>query len=532
MSRPTFNLVDEPWVPVVDLDGHQRELGLRDLFVDAHRLRGVVDPSPLAEFSILRLLWVLTHRLIQGPKSNAEWKAQWLRGRFDEAAVDAYFDKWRHRFDLFDERWPFYQVGGLETVTKAGDPERATISKLVPESASKSNPTLFDHSIDDSPPRVSSSGAARMLLIAQAFSFGGGKALQSVCPAWGTTTHPNFEYAPCTGAISAYVDQPILYRTLSANLPLIGPEKQTRFLSGPNDLPAWERSSQPTPGSRVPNGYLDRCSWLPRFIRLFPDEHGYTSQVAFTHGTRFAEDAESRNPFSVQTRDKKTGRPVPVNLDPARAVWRDSTALFANTTETADIIPFCVRELRDGRLSEVVGNEGVLPVVCIGLANDQANALAWRRETITAPLRLLSGEATTMLEAALGDIEAVWQALRSALYSLARGLLETEDRSADDTTVKQVRNRFLAKVEFWERMEPRFRLFIGDLDEHARAAWIGEAKRIAHAGLVRASNYVEGNAARVGQALVKAERSLAVALAKVGPSSPTSNNPSNSPEAS
>ncbi|MER3603458.1 MAG: type I-E CRISPR-associated protein Cse1/CasA, partial [Thermus sp.] len=44
---------------------------------------------------------------------------------------------------------------------------------LVPERANGNNPTLFDHTMDDNPPRATYAEAARALLVHQAFKTGG-----------------------------------------------------------------------------------------------------------------------------------------------------------------------------------------------------------------------------------------------------------------------------------------------------------------------------------------------------------------------
>ena len=54
----SFNLVDEPWLPVMWSDGTAGEVGLRDALVRAHEIREMVDGSPLVTVSLHRLLLV------------------------------------------------------------------------------------------------------------------------------------------------------------------------------------------------------------------------------------------------------------------------------------------------------------------------------------------------------------------------------------------------------------------------------------------------------------------------------------------
>ena len=93
---PTFNLIDEPWVPVRLLDGTRMELGFLELFLQAHDLMEVRDESPLVTAALHRLLIVLGHRITDGPKTEKHWGELWKAKRFDEKAVRVYFQRW-HR---------------------------------------------------------------------------------------------------------------------------------------------------------------------------------------------------------------------------------------------------------------------------------------------------------------------------------------------------------------------------------------------------------------------------------------------------
>src|SRR5690606_8926531 len=110
----------------------------------------------------LRLLLALLHRVF-GPKDRSDWRALWKAGCFDANALDAYFAKWSNRFDLFDKEHPFYQV--------AEEPQRpASIGALLYELFSA---TLFEHTLHDAGVTLSPAAAARTLLVAQMYGFGG-----------------------------------------------------------------------------------------------------------------------------------------------------------------------------------------------------------------------------------------------------------------------------------------------------------------------------------------------------------------------
>ena len=163
---PSFDLVSEPWIPCLRLDGSPDTLGLLDTLVQAHELREVVDASPLVTASLHRLLLAILHRNFGPPKYDA-WRELWAAGRFDEGVLTDYFDQWRHRFDLFDEERPFYQTPAM--------PEKMLkdVTKLAEDAAAGNNPTLFDHSLDDGTRTMTAANAACLLVAQQSYSLGG-----------------------------------------------------------------------------------------------------------------------------------------------------------------------------------------------------------------------------------------------------------------------------------------------------------------------------------------------------------------------
>jgi len=529
MFQHSFNLIDEPWIPVVDDEGRTREVGLEELFTSSHTLRALADSSPLSLFSMLRLLLVVAHRIVEGPTGLGHWKKIWHAGRFDENAVKAYFERWRHRFDLFDPEWPFLQVGGFETVTK-NVISKSPISRLLPELATGNNPTLFDHSFEEHPKPMSGSECARALLVAQTFGLGGGKGPTSRRPGQPIFTHPYSSHAPGAGAVAVWVRRDTLYATLVANLVWLKPDRAPPHCSDSNDKPTWERDTLRGPTEATPTGYLEVCTWPARYVRVLPEADGRVREMCFAQGAIIAQDSGFDNPFAFFEVDDKRGK-VPVPLNPERAVWRDSSALFAVAGKNAKSIPpEAVRVLRDGRVADLQTTSGIIDLVCVGLANDKANPLLWRTEIIPTPVRLIEDPDTVaLLEACLADVEAVWQVLRGATRSLAYALLETDTKAPDTKEVTRVQDRMLRRVGYWERMDHAFRAFMVGLDEPARLAWRQAARRAAYDGLKRAADFVEGNVARVGRALSKADRKLAMELAKLEPKSPvTDSTPSSS----
>ena len=140
MSR--FNLLDEPWIAVVyDDKGHTKEISLLDLFQNAHCYKELAGDTKTQDFAVLRVLLAILHTVFSRFDADGEvyewlevderfrqlesvdesdleeyenalfetWLALWQAGQFPEI-VTQYLEKWRDRFYLFDEAYPFFQV--------------------------------------------------------------------------------------------------------------------------------------------------------------------------------------------------------------------------------------------------------------------------------------------------------------------------------------------------------------------------------------------------------------------------------------
>lgn len=150
-ADPRFDLLVQPWIPCLTLDGGQVELGLLDVLGMAHELREVVDPSPVATYGLYRLLLaIVQHRL--APRSQADWIALFSAGRFPAELVDRLRADEGDCFGLFDEARPFYQVQDLgEDPSKSGKPSATptSVGRLRPEIPTETNVNHFRHELDD-----------------------------------------------------------------------------------------------------------------------------------------------------------------------------------------------------------------------------------------------------------------------------------------------------------------------------------------------------------------------------------------------
>ncbi len=513
-ARPSFNLLDERWIPcVMDEDGRAGEFGLREVLARAPEIREIADPSPLVTVTLHRLLLAILHRNF-GPRNVSEWEKLWESGRWDQPCLDQYFAAWHERFDLFHDRYPFYQVASIE------QQYAVTITKLTHELASPGNAaTLFDHTIPDSV-AFSPAQAARYLLAHQSFTVGG---LVSLRKGEDPKICKSADAAPLTKGAVTLVRGASLFRTLMLNLHQYNRESEAPFRFDLDDTPAWERDEETRPEDRHPKGYLDLLTWQSRRIRLFPETSpaGETvvRRVAIMKGYQFPavderHGRETMLAFRKNEQAKGDQDPWPaIDFREARAVWRDSLALFQSAAEQRDrpkMLSWLNELVDEGTLDKSL----ILPLDLYGLSTDRANVLFWRHEQLPVPLAYLNDEnLLDRLRQALALVEQVAGVLRQSVNNLARLLLAPESnrpdaRQPDGGAVGELARSFGAERVYWARLDVLFRQFLVKLEADRRPdeggswvygetefpAWVQQVRSVAKAAFAQTAGSLDTSA--------------------------------------
>ena len=107
-----YDVLTEPWITVVTLDGKTEETGIRGFFEKAHLYRDVVFDSPLEVYAVQRMLIAFLMDAYS-PERARDRKKLLQKGRFDMDVIDRYIADCRAEgvtFDLFDKERPFMQA--------------------------------------------------------------------------------------------------------------------------------------------------------------------------------------------------------------------------------------------------------------------------------------------------------------------------------------------------------------------------------------------------------------------------------------
>lgn len=428
MSR--FNLIDEPWIPVRWLDGKYGELGIKETLLRSKELTGIEDPSPLVTASLHRFLLAVLYRALQGPTDINKAKDLFQNG-LPVDPIEKYLEKWRDRFFLFDEKYPFGQITDFR-------PEKLNSwAVLAAENNANNAKVLFDHLDVRNAGLISEGASARWLLAAQTFSVSCGK---SELAHTGT--------APSATAVMVIPLGNNLHDTLLLSLV---PQNRKIF---ENDLTLWERVPETIPflksrPERIPDGLADRYTWRARAIRLAENDQKGIQSVGLASGVG-VKDTLHTDPLLGYRIDEKRGK-LPLQLR-ERGLWRDFDSILPDA-----------EGLAPGVIEHSINLTKNLParfprsLMALGQSNDKAKIEFWRMERYALPSalsgdRLIRSDIRRFLDKAEDAQRSLWIASKTfAEHFLGRG-----ERKPDQKDIRKFISQLPSIPCFWSVLEIKF----------------------------------------------------------------------------
>lgn len=501
----SFDLITQPWVPCVDGKGRPLELGLAETLARSHELRELTGESPLVTAALHRLLLAILHRVF-GPPGYDDWRALWEAGRFDAAALDAYFDRWRDRFDLFHPTRPFYQAADSRVAP-------ASVTTLTMDMASGADATLFDHHTMRDDVMFSPAQAARAMLALQSFGFCGTK---------GPTMQ--FTDAPWAREVVFLVAGESLFQTLLLNL-FKYPDEQV-LGTGPRDAPAWEMPDPFADNRAIPRGYLDYLTWQNRRVLLYPEDRNGSvgiCQVTVAPGLRLADGVfDPMKHYSVKGKKRSI---VPKRFTEERALWRDSSVLFhLQSTEEQALRAF--QWLSGLVFEELLPSDQAFSYMAFGICSELGKDKTHFYRAEHMPLTLaylrrrdLVNDLDMVLTLADDVGRQLWGAARSmALFVLAPQADAESARQPAGEDLSRIMAPWGVERRYWSRLELPFRNTLERLPQDREAAlieWRKTLRHIAWDAFEAAAEDVETDARHM-KAAVEGRGQLAAGLAKLG----------------
>ena len=490
----SFDLIDEAWIPVITTDGAFLELGLRNMLANAPNLREITCDTPIQSTAILPLALAILHRVF-GPADFDAWHALWQAGAFDMERLDAYFTRWRERFDLFNAQRPFLQMPDARVDSKS------LIHLIHPMG---NTGTLFSHVSDDSGLASSPAEAVRALLAARCFRTAGlGPSING--------RRVSFSDNIFARGVIFWARGNTLFETLLLNL-MQYPDEQTMPHTS-RDAPAWEMTD-PFEQRESPFGYLDYLTWSNNRVQLIPektDEGVVVRQAMVVPAINLAPHVKSPQRRYVQ-KEKKGEISFPfLYFNADKALWRDYDSLLKR--ETGKVIPPAVVEwLAELKQNERLEGDYPSRLMATGMLADQAKPVFYRQEIMPLRLELLRNEDHVHgIRLALKQAEEVANKLRNALNMLAQHVLQRGAAGKPDNNIRNdLVKQWHARERYWTELEPQFWRFIDSLVVNSDAAmhdWIADLRDQALSALQHAAS-LAGDSPWALKGEINAERYL------------------------
>lgn len=464
---PSFDLLAQPWIPIVGLDGRATAMGLEDVITKAHTVRRIAAEAPTMTAALHRLLLAVFHRAY-GPSSEAAWQDLWTAEHFPADPLRKYLERHRERFDLFQPQLPFMQCAELSSLTPA------TAAKLVPYRAVGNNVTLFDHTTSGDKVMLTPQEAARWLVTLQAFDPGGMKTPYE--------KEKSSERAPCNSFGVVLVEGRNLKETLLLNALVYLPDYEKPRMTTSDDRPVWEEQAgpSPSPDKRTARGWTDLLTWPSRRVLLSTTEADGSRMVdgvVITPGTRLDtqwsdEELMSafRRPTDAKGRFKRDAPMLPVRLHPLRGIWRHSVELLLTDVWEEGRNrqrPAALDQIAELAVINCIPADAVYTLRVFGQHLDSKATVVetWLEEEIPAPVPLLRAR-----DESLGALIGCAITLADEAGSALRSFQAEYHREFRDDPVSDIGHGY------WPRLSRPFGAFLIDL---GRARQTGRSEALA-----------------------------------------------------
>ena len=503
----TFNLLDEPWILVMNPDCTVSEVSLTQVLTKAHTFSGLAGELPTQDFAMLRLLLAVLHTVFsqvdetgsEQPIRDADdaldrWEALWQGKRFPEKPIRDYLQTWHERFYLFHPERPFYQVQEAEIGTEY---TAAKLNGAISESSNKIR--LFSMRAGAEKGTLSFAEAARWLLYVNGYDDTSSKPRQKGLPS------PGAGWLGKLGLIAAQGEN--LFETLMLNLVLLN-EKGECW--GKN-IPTWalehprtqERCEIPMPDNQAQ--LLTMQSRRLLLLRKDDQVIGYhlLGGDFFDKVNAFAEQMTLWN--YVAGKGSQPAYVQPKRHDPSKKIWREFSSLFVETGETP--LPGVV--LWQKRLK----SEGLLPqkqmtrfqVAAVQYGDKDFFVTDTFSDALGLHLSLLTDSGKVWREKILQEIAMIDDVAREIQYLGVN--IERAAGGSGSALGSQL------KEQFYDRIDLPFRKFLlaadasDDLDkqEERQAAWHEEEWQIA-ARLAKEAAAQAGQDAFVGRNVIEGKK--------------------------
>lgn len=318
-TEPRFNLIEEPWIPVVDAGLVSLRLIFTRTGSDAYRGLG---GNPVQKIALTKLLLAIAQSAYT-PQDDQDWKELGAQGL--ASACIAYLEKWHDAFYLYGEK-PFLQV----TAIKAAKVQ--SFGAVVAEVATGNTTILTQYNAEKS---FTDADKAMLLIQLMGFGFGGKKTDNSVVLSAGYLEKMNDKGKPSSGKpgpslgfmgflhsflIGKNIQETIWFNLLQRNHLDDMPYYPNGLGVAPwEDMPLGEACAS---AERLKSSLMGRLLPLSRFMLLAEDGLHYSEGLAHPGYMDGVVDPSVAVDFSAK-------KPRVLWVDPEKRPWRSLTSLLS-----------------------------------------------------------------------------------------------------------------------------------------------------------------------------------------------------------
>ena len=470
---PSFNLLDEPWIRVIRLDGTSDEVSLLTVFREATDISGIHGEIASQDVAIQRLLLAICHRAMGGPEEMDVWEEYWDDpGKLGRDAA-AYLEGYRDRFYLRHPEHPFFQVAGIH----AASGKTSGLESLIVD-VPNGDP-FFTTRIAQGLEYISWSEAARWLVHVHAFDPSGIRSGAVDDPQ--AKNGKGYPIGPgWTGQIGVVtVDGENLERTLLLNTVVCEKVDGLHDVDPAEDIPPWERDPDGPAGSLTlePTGPVSCYTWQTRRVLLHGDDARVTGlflgngDKATPQNRYLVEPMTAWRYSEPQTKKLKATVYMPRKLPTDRAFWRGLSTLVAQlspsiTVKGAGMVtryrsPGVISFYQELMMNRIVPLSGLIPLHAVGIEYGAQEAVVTElvNDVLSLPAGLLDRSSARLLGVVHDAMEET-EGVAFALRNLAANLDKARGGSPD--TASAARDH--AGAAFYQLIDERFPRWLASLD--------------------------------------------------------------------
>jgi CRISPR system Cascade subunit CasA len=413
-----FSVLEEPWIPVIDLNGKRKELGILDTLAQAHQIKEVADTIPSYEYGVFRFLCTFLMDVYR-PKDWETLQDLYELKSFDMEEIQNYIEQCKKEgvsFDLFDKKRPFLQTAYNEEYDK----NLGSVAALNISMPSGNNHIHFEHRKEQEQ-SMTYAEAARGLC-----------ALNLFCAAAAQGYPSTINGAP---PIYFVYDGSNLFESLIYSMIAVKEGGETSYDSPPV---FWRNQSEVIPkqteaSTSILYGMLYPC----RRVLLYPEEDGTVKKMYLCQGKNYVAYDSWRDPhvsYLFSDKGRNSLKPT-IEKEP----WRNIVTILSDSHENRTAPIFVHRILRKELVDEV-------SVIAYSIVTNKASYLDMQKSHLKMPRSIAVNE--TKRDRVQDIIQAVEEMSDALGKSINGCFLVTQQKKSNKLihrSVSEIQSKFLQR---------------------------------------------------------------------------------------